>query len=228
MIRGIKIHDKYGYETWIVLDGIHKRIIDMLKNTPVKAVLISSLIESTNSYDLFYDAFSSLKKGYRVDTNEFHKLITQAEDQKLEFKSTLRYNLIHQSISKDLEKSVLKNICAFLNTNDGKLIIGLSDDNIPIGLKNDYSTLGNKDQDGFENHLTNIISSKMGTLTLKNIQIEFFDVNGLDLCQLSIKKMSKPVYYRERNIQEFWIKTGNSSRRLSMSEAHEYIREAWK
>ena len=163
----------------------------------------------------------------RLVQQDLVALTKQNESQELEFKSTLRYNLRTKKVSKDLEKAVLKNICGFLNTNDGNLIIGLSDDNLLIGLENDYQSLGKKDRDGFELHLSNLIISKLGVLNMNNIQFHFVNIDGKELCVLNISKNSNPVYYSEGQNQEFYIKTANSCNKLTISEAHQYILNNW-
>ena len=155
------------------------------------------------------------------------ELIKQPENQYLEFKATLRYDPITQSVNKDLEKPVLKNICAFLNSNYGKLIMGVTDDNTVNGLENDYNTLGRNDRDGFENHLTNLIISKIGAFYTKFINVQFHKIMNKEICIVEINKSTKPAFYNEGTEQEFWIKIGNSSRILSVSEAHDYIQAFW-
>ena len=50
--------------------------------------------------------------------------------------------------------AVVKNICAFLNTNNGYIIIGVNDRNELVGLEEDYKLL--KDFDGIQKHFENI------------------------------------------------------------------------
>lgn len=56
------------------------------------------------------------------------ELIHRGESERLEFKSTLRWNLHTDSKDKRIEHAVLKTIAAFLNTQGGTLLIGVEDD----------------------------------------------------------------------------------------------------
>lgn len=128
-----------------------------------------------------------------------------------------------------LEKSCLKTICAFMNSDGGLLIIGVSDEERePLGLENDYQTLRNKNRDGFENHLFNLITEKLGVEFLKFIEVTFPIVDSKELCKIKVYNSNKEAIYKEGIMQEFYIRTGNNTRLLPWPEAIEYIRQHWK
>jgi hypothetical protein len=68
-------------------------------------------------------------------------LIATGENDKLEFKATLRWNIHAERVGKEIEHETLKTIAAFLNSEGGTLLIGVSDSGEILGL----------DADGFEN-----------------------------------------------------------------------------
>lgn len=155
------------------------------------------------------------------------KLIQMPEDQHLEFKSTLRYDLQRKIVNKSLEKECVKNICCFLNTDGGILMIGISDDRRVIGLSFDYQTLKNKTRDGFENHLTNLISSKIGSYFLKFVEISFAELKRKEVCKIRVYRSNKEAFYNEGIQPEFYVRTGNNCRPFSMPDAARYIKEHW-
>jgi len=65
------------------------------------------------------------------------RLIEQGENDNVEFKSTLRYNLFTKKNDKEIEHAVLKSITAFMNSSGGTLIIGVDDKKNSLGLNND-------------------------------------------------------------------------------------------
>lgn len=155
------------------------------------------------------------------------ELIKMPEDQHLEFKSTLRFDLQTKTVNKNLEKECLKTICAFLNADGGILIIGISDKRQIIGVSFDYQTLKNKSRDSFENHLVNLISSRIGNHFLKFIEISFNELEEKEICKVKVYRSNKEAFYKEGIQQEFYVRTGNNSRPFSMSGAAEYIKEHW-
>ena len=67
------------------------------------------------------------------------RLIKRGENEKIEFKSTLRINLHTKEQDKKVENSVLKTIVAFLNSEGGTLLIGVSDCGEIIGIEKDIN-----------------------------------------------------------------------------------------
>jgi predicted HTH transcriptional regulator len=131
---------------------------------------------------------------------------------------------------KALEKSALKSICAFLNTDGGVLIIGVTDkERTILDLENDYKTLQMQDNDGFQTHLINLITQRLKIEFLKFIELSFPTIDNKEICKIKVYNSNKEVFYKEGNITpEFWVRTNNGSRLLPPPEAVEYIREHWK
>lgn len=153
-------------------------------------------------------------------------LVKQKENRNLEFKETLRFDIKKSEVSKELEKVIAKTIIGFLNANGGNLIVGVSDENEIIGLERDIKTLPRKDLDGFQNHLTMIIKTMIGVNFLNSIDINFEKMEDKDICIISVSKGHKPAYLKNSdNKEEFFVRVGNSTQPLSMSEAEEYIKE---
>ena len=184
-------------------------------------------IEADELIDAFIFKYHLESVGDRQLEN-IEELLRRNEDQDLEFKATLRYDLQRKEINADLEKACLKTICAFLNAGDGILLIGVSDDRTTIGLSHDFETFKKKDRDGFENHLTNQISSKIGNAFLGFIDISFYIMEKKEVCKVKVTRSSEPAFFREGGRQEFYVRTGNNSRLFSMSEALDYIKERWE
>ena len=59
--------------------------------------------------------------------DEVREMILSGENEKLEIKSTLRFDLREENINKKLEYVIAKTISAFLNSDGGALIIGVDD-----------------------------------------------------------------------------------------------------
>jgi len=156
------------------------------------------------------------------------ELIKMPEGQHLEFKSTLRFHIQRKTVDISLEKACLKTICAFLNAEGGILMIGIGDDGQLIGLFYDYQTFEKQNRDGFENHLVNIISSRIGNEFLSFVKISFIESQNREVCEVKVSASNIPTFLKEGNAEEFYVRTGNNSRPFSISEAIEYIKQHWK
>ncbi len=151
------------------------------------------------------------------------KLAMQGEHEGLEFKSTFRWDLRQQKVNKDLEKSVMKTVAAFLNSRGGHIVIGVDDKNEVIGLAADIASLQKQNQDGFENHFTNIFSAMIGPEFRQFIKLTHATLDGKPCCVVSVAPAHQPAYVRTDANEEFYIRTGNGTTSLRFSEASSYI-----
>jgi len=156
------------------------------------------------------------------------KVIKSDEGQHLEFKSTLRWDLIKKCVNPDLENVCLKTLCAFMNADGGDLIIGVTDDRQALGLCLDYQTLRTPSRDGFENKLINLFSAKVGDSFLRFIRVSFPMVDGVEVCRVNVSPSSEPVFIKENGQEHFFVRTGNNSRPFSLSDTTRYVMERWR
>lgn len=154
---------------------------------------------------------------------EIKKLIETGENQQVEFKSTLRWDLRQSKTNKALEYTVAKTIAGFMNTQGGHLFIGIDDDGNLLGLQEDYATLKKPDRDSFEQYIMQLVSTKLGTNFCSNVEVSLFQMDGVDICHLFILKSDSPVYLRDNDRSYFYIRTGNGTRELDIPEALKYI-----
>ena len=98
--------------------------------------------------------------GRRDKLEEIRELIAAGENQQVEFKSTLRWDLRQFKPNKALEDVIAKTIAGFMNTQGGHLIIGIDDEGSILGLEQDYGTLKKPGKDGFEQYIMQLVSLK--------------------------------------------------------------------
>jgi CBS domain-containing protein len=154
-------------------------------------------------------------------------VLCKDEGQYLEFKSTLRYDLDRKCVNASLEHVVLKTVCAFMNSEGGDLVIGISDDRKVSGLEYDYSTLKTQNRDGFENKLVTLLSTSIGDASLRFINISFPEIEGHEVCRVNVLPGAEPVFLKENGQEVFYVRTGNNSRPFSLSDALKYVKEQW-
>lgn len=150
------------------------------------------------------------------------------EHEKLERKSTLRWDLGTEKVNRQLERAAMKTVAGFLNANGGQLVIGVGDDRKVVGLEHDYATLTRKDADGFTNHFGNIFNAMLGAHVRHLVQLKPLAVQGKDCMLVTVAPSPQPVYLSEEGKEEFFVRTGNGTTSLKLSEAHAYIDARWK
>jgi len=163
-----------------------------------------------------------------ADASFWGGLLARPEGQRLELKSTLRWDLNRRCVNPDLEQVVLKTVCAFLNTDGGDLVIGVGDDRHVVGLERDYETLKIKSRDGFENRVTTLVAAGVGDGFLKRVFVGFSRLEGLDVCRVRIDAATEPAFVRDGDRESFYVRAGNSSRPFGLRDATRYIRERWR
>lgn len=195
----------------------------ILEKNNGKVIRITDVYNFEEYVNILKANIKHLSKDIKYDAKY---LIKQKENKNLEFKETLRFDIKKVEVNKELEKVIAKTIIGFLNAEGGNLIIGVSDKGEIRGLEKDINTLPKKDIDGFQNHLTMIIKTMIGVNFLNSIDVNFETIEEKDVCVISVKKGHKPAYLKNQdNKEEFFVRVGNSTQPLSMSEAEEYIKE---
>ena len=154
-------------------------------------------------------------------------LLAKAEHDRLEFKSSLRFDYKTGNVSRELEKAAMKTVAAFLNSRGGYLLVGVNDTRAPLGLENDYRTLQRKDKDGFENHFTQSFNNMIGPEFRNLVKLWFCNLDGRELCTIQVLPSARPAYLRADNNEHFYMRTGNISTALKLSEIESYSRSRW-
>ncbi|MDW3195489.1 MAG: putative DNA binding domain-containing protein [Cytophagales bacterium] len=161
---------------------------------------------------------SYLRSREEISTME---IIESGEDEHVEFKSTLRWNLHAQKTDKAIEKAVLKTLAAFMNCSGGVLLIGVADDGTVLGLENDRF----KNHDKLLLHLTNLIKERISTVHLQFLHFTFETYSGKELLRVDCKPASSPAYFLDDNTDHFFVRSGPSTSDLRLSKVYDYINE---
>lgn len=155
------------------------------------------------------------------------ELLKKEENEELEFKSSLRFDYAVNRPSRDLERSAMKTIAAFLNSRGGSFIVGVNDERVPIGLEKDYRTLQRKDRDGFEIHFTQIFNAMIGPEFRSHVNLRFAKIQNAEICHIKVEPSLKPVYFKYDGQEHFYMRTGNITASLKLSEVESYIHSRW-
>lgn len=169
-----------------------------------------------------------LKREDEGNNIEIRNLILQGENESVELKSTLRYDIREGIVNKKLEFVIAKTISAFLNCEGGTLIIGVEDDSNILGLEKDFKTLDKQNVDGFELRIRQVIKNYLGDNFEKYLNISFPQIDGLVICVVKISKSGKPVFVTSDGVEHFFVRIGNSSIPKNRLEQSEYEKLHWK
>mgnify|MGYP001596981197 FL=1 len=166
-------------------------------------------------------------RSIKEETN-IEDIIRSGEHEKLEFKTTFRWDVNRGQINRELEKAVMKTIAAFLNSDGGQLLMGVDDSGNATGLDNDFTSLPKQNADGFENHFNNLFNTMVGPEFRRFVKLVFSDIDGKTVCLANVESSHKPVYLKTGDSENFYIRTGNVTTPLKMSETATYISSWWR
>lgn len=156
-------------------------------------------------------------------------IIKQGEGPYLEFKSSLRWDMVESRINRVLESVILKTLAGFLNSpKGGTLLIGVADNGDIIGLEKDYLTLKKPDQDGFEQTLMTAISTNLGADLCLFVHVLFHTIDGKDVCRVIVSPASRPVFLEQSNTPKLYVRTGGGTRDLNIQEAMGFAAGRWR
>lgn len=151
--------------------------------------------------------------------SEILKLVKSGESSILEFKSTMRMNLKTGKPGKEIELAWLKALVAYMNTAGGILLIGVDDEGNINGIETDNF----ENNDKCRLHFKNLINQHVGLEFSKYLTMDIVAINGEKIVAIECERSTQPVFLKTKQTEEFYIRSGPSSVKLSMSEVLSYL-----
>ncbi|MGQ0603962.1 MAG: AlbA family DNA-binding domain-containing protein [Anaerolineales bacterium] len=152
--------------------------------------------------------------------------IAQGESEVLEFKVAACWDSHQKAKNSAMIDNVVKAVTGFMNSKvGGVLLIGVTDDGKIVGLADDFQVANKSkpNRDGYQLYLRNVLNDNLGGDSISFYSIGFHKLNNEDICRISVKPASKPIYFRG----DIYVRNGNETRRLTTQEAVEYIKQRW-
>jgi len=147
--------------------------------------------------------------------------ISQGEGSRVEFKSTVRTNLQTGKRGKEIEFTWLKAVTAFLNSGKGTLLLGVADSGEICGIA----------ADEFENsdrcllHVKNLLNQHIGPEFSSYIDTTLVDCPEGSVVMLECRPAGSAVFLKIGKNEEFYVRSGPSSTKLSPSQTLSYLAE---
>ena len=146
-------------------------------------------------------------------------LISSGENDRLEFKSTLRWNLKTDRSEKGIEKAWLKSVVAFLNTDGGVLLVGVTDDGHILGTEADQFD----NEDKYLLHVNNCLQQHIGLEHSGFIRFQLIPVEEKEVLLIECQPSPSAAFLKIGKNEEFFVRVGPGSRQLSTSEVLSYM-----
>ncbi len=155
----------------------------------------------------------------KIDSEKLQSLINAGENNRLELKSTLRWNLKSNKPDKEIENAWLKTIIAFLNTYGGILLVGVEDDGNVLGLEPDKFP----NADRYLLHVNNLIRERIGMEVTQFIKFGLKQLDGKEILCIQCSLSPEAAFLKNKQAEDFYIRVGPGSRKLTSRETLIYI-----
>lgn len=208
---------------------------------PDETVQVLAGLDSSVSLERFKTApWKPVREGGAVDVDTsptpLTELIAGGESATVEFKQSLeyvdandaRFRVVPEKqrqakiaeARKAVVHSALKTICAFINSEGGTLLLGVSDAGGVVGLDGDFGMLGAKsNRDGFENKLWDLLKSRIHPIPTGEVKVGFEEVEGKTVCRVSVRRGGVPHYLDKR----LYVRLGNSTEELAGPDLQDWL-----
>ena len=170
-------------------------------------------------YDRAFDNYADLYDHASPEAS-IRRLIGIGEGRAVEFKSTMRMNLHTGKAGKEIEMAWLKAVAAFLNTDGGILLLGVSDSGEINGLESD----GFENQDKCMLHFKNLINQHVGAELSKFLDFSIAGLDGKTVGVVVCNRSTEPVFLKTPKSEAFYIRNGPSSDELPVGKVLTYIK----
>lgn len=151
--------------------------------------------------------------------DKLKEMLSKGEGPKVEFKSSIRMNLHTNSFDKNIENSILKTLVAYLNTDGGTLIVGVSDKGEILGLDKDAFVSDDK----LKLHLNNMIKNSIGAHFMHLIKYNLLELSGKKILKIECVPSNKRIFLKDNGTEEFYIRNGPSTIKLNGNQMVDYI-----
>ncbi len=158
------------------------------------------------------------------NADKIKEMLNKGEHHGLEFKSSLRMNLHTNQPDKRMEHAVLKTISAYMNSNGGTLLIGVSDKGEILGVDSD----GFESDDALNRHINHLINNHIGAEFSNLIKTNIVNLNGKKILNIECRKSDKEVFLKNGDEEEFYVRQGALSTPLNGSSLIQYIESTFR
>ncbi len=160
------------------------------------------------------ETFGALSEADRI-----MNLAREGESASVEFKESFSLDVRKGTKERYIELSALKSIVAFLNTNGGVLLIGVSDAGDIPGISGEVSKF-HKNNDAFLLHFKNQLKQRVGEQNYPFIDQQLVHVGDEDVLMVGCKPAASPCYLDGK---DFYVRTNPATDKLEGPKLVEYV-----
>jgi Protein kinase domain/Putative DNA-binding domain len=162
---------------------------------------------------------------------DIDRLLTSDESARLELKASLRVPIdppkpgdkrTAGELERALEREVIETLAAFLNTDGGTLIIGVTDDRKTVGIEVDYPRVKGT-RDGWRLTFDHLVTHQLGAEVMNCIDLQLEPWRDRTIAVIRCSPREGPTWVGE----ELYVRCAASTEKLSTRHAVAWWRQRW-
>jgi hypothetical protein len=170
-------------------------------------------------------------EGIRTVRADVERLLKSDESARLEFKASLRVPIDPPrptdkrnagELERVLEREVIETLAAFLNTDGGTLIIGVTDDRKIVGIEVDYPRVKGT-RDGWRLTFDHLVTHELGAEVMNCIDLQLEPWHDRTIAVIRCLPREEPTWIGE----ELYVRYTASTQKLSTRHAVAWWRQRW-
>lgn len=158
--------------------------------------------------------------GGLTEADGIRNLSRQGESKYIEFKETFSLDVKKRTKEKYIELSALKTIVAFLNTEGGVLLVGVSDDGKIPGVDIEIEKFHKGNSDNFLLHFKNLLKTRIGEEFYPYFEYKLVRVAENRVLLVKCKESRSPCYLDNA---EFYVRTNPATDKLEGPKLVQYV-----
>jgi serine/threonine protein kinase len=171
-------------------------------------------------------------EGIRTARADIERLLASDESVTLEFKSTLRTPIAQpkpgvpsspEMLASAVKQAALKSLAAFLNTDGGILVIGVSDDRTIIGIEVDVPHHRGSIHDAWRLVFDKLVLQNLGSMAMSYIDLQLEPWQGRTIAIIRCSPGKEPTWLGDK----LYVRYTASTEMLSTRQAVEWYRQRW-
>lgn len=210
------------------------KLIEFIKQI-IKEIIQNNNMTMISLYDIPNDiaselgAITSKLSNNTIMEKSKEDILGIEEGQTIEYKETFRWDTKSQNKNKKLKEEISKTVCAFLNSQGGKIFIGVNDDREVKGIESDLMLYDNanreKNKDLFTQDVRKTLISQIDSSTINLSDTYYHILDNNEIMEIRVAASTKPVFLFN---EDFIVRNGNASIKLEGKQFYDYLIDHFK
>ncbi|MCA9626554.1 MAG: ATP-binding protein, partial [Myxococcales bacterium] len=159
--------------------------------------------------------------GQLTGADSIRELARAGESKRAEFKQAFSWDSRKQKKDRNLEEKSLKTIVAFLNSEGGDRLVGVSDNGEIRGVESEVKNLHKGNVDKLLLHVKNRIKDTIGEQFYPLLEQRMVKIDGVTVLWIHCARSEIPAYLNEVS---FYVRTTPATDKLEGYKFVEYLR----